>query len=159
MGQNVLKVRQVKFWAISSLYALNCFGTRCLKNQTRKVYQVFIAQCFNTFILYKLKALLSKNQLYFFFCIFWHAKIPYLLGYRTIGISSSLIIFLSVLYFINLLCPAKRLSIFLKIDKKAVLREKKFKQYCYSLTNKLFWLEKKTLIKPFLIVITITAFF
>ena len=35
-----------------------------------------VLKCTNTLKLYTLKALLSKNQFYFFFQIFWHAKNP-----------------------------------------------------------------------------------
>ena len=39
-----------------------------------KLYQV--SKCPNISILQILKTLLSKNRFYFFFLIFWHAKIP-----------------------------------------------------------------------------------
>ena len=44
------------------------------KLRQEKQYQE--AKCPNTLILYTLNALLSKNQFYSFFLIFWHAKIP-----------------------------------------------------------------------------------
>ena len=37
-------------------------------------------KCQNTLRLYTLKALLSKNQFYFFFLILWHAPIPVSIG-------------------------------------------------------------------------------
>ena len=42
-----------------------------------KIFELYqVAKCSNTFKLYRLKELLSKNRLYFFFFhIFWHAKI------------------------------------------------------------------------------------
>ena len=50
LGQNVSKIRQETFWTISNPYVLNCFkyfliyilGQMSQKNQTRKLYQVFM---------------------------------------------------------------------------------------------------------------------
>ena len=66
---------------VSSRYARNCFrhyliyilGQKSSKKSDKKnfeLYQIFVAKYFNAFILYMLKALLSKNRLYFFFLIF-----------------------------------------------------------------------------------------
>ena len=48
------------------------------ENDTRKTFELClcVTKCSNTLKLYTIKALLCKNRLYFFFLIFWHAKIP-----------------------------------------------------------------------------------
>ena len=55
------------------------FEGKCLKNisatSNLRAY-FFVTKCFNTSILHTLKAFLSKNWLYFFFLIFWYARIP-----------------------------------------------------------------------------------
>ena len=47
------------------------------KNQMKKtISSLHVSKSANTYKLYTLKALLSKNWFYCFFLVFWHAKIP-----------------------------------------------------------------------------------
>ena len=77
------------------------------KEKCFNYWQIFLnyIKChkdFNTLKLYTLKALLSKNRFYFFLSSSGTQKFHHLLGYRAIGINSSLIVFLSSLRFSNL---------------------------------------------------------
>ena len=92
-----LKIRK-KYFNLSSLYVLNCFkhfqkhilGPLSQKDQARKKFELCqndsiftkiselyqVAKCSNSLKFYTLKALPAKNRFYYFFLIFWHAKIP-----------------------------------------------------------------------------------
>ena len=80
LGQNVSKNQTRKLYQVFMYNFLcqNDFWTisRFLNYITKmfELYQVFVAKCFNTSLFYILKSLLSKNRFYFFL-IFWHAKI------------------------------------------------------------------------------------
>ena len=111
----------------------------------KTISSLHLSKCSNTFILYTLKALLSKNRFYFFFLIFSCAKI---LGCHAIGINSSLIFFKCFALFKFTMPSQKSDKIFVTdkksvftrekvLDRKAVLIRLKIKTIC--LKTKIFF--------------------
>ena len=65
------------FWTMSSFYVSKYFLRYILTENVSKNFKLYqVSKCPNISILQILKTLLSKNRFYFFFLIFWHAKIP-----------------------------------------------------------------------------------
>ena len=128
MGQNITNFELIKLLCGKFLYYIY-LGINVPKNQTRKkielcqndliftkIFELYhvtkcvdihkrlqVSKCFNTFKLYTLKVLLSKNWFYFFF--------SYLLECKNSTIFNSLVFFLSALLLSNLIWLERKLSL------------------------------------------------